>query len=209
MNKEFIILSDGDVAVTSETGQISIRTYNNSTKEILLLENKIEIADDKLDELNNALHNQKNCVLLSKWMIILQPIILLLLIIGMFVYGILSIPENFDIFTIFSGINGGLMVLGAHVIYYSIVKSICRKKINKIEKEITIVQKLKEKYEKELSSFNKKQLIIETPSIFANEPISLVDYTNSMKTQIDEEIDRTYTENFNYQPKKLMLRKKK
>ena len=58
------------------------------------------------------------------------------------------------------------------------------------------------------ADIKEKQLTIESPTISINEPISLIEQTNAMETQIDEEISANYTESLSQQPKRLVLRRK-
>lgn len=212
MNKEFMVLSDGNLAVTNENGHISKRQYDGNPQEILLSENKIETIDNKLEKLKKDLHNQEGVVFLSKWMLISQPILLLLISSGMFIYDGVTSPGNFLTYALFNNIKGlayGTVICGSAAIYYVIVKPIYKKKVGKTKSEITIAKNLKENYEKELADIKEKQLTIESPTISINEPISLIEQTNAMETQIDEEISANYTESLSQQPKKLMLRKNK
>lgn len=212
MNKEFMVLSDGNIAVTNENGHISKRQYDSNSQEILLSENKIETIDNKLEKLKKDLHDQECVVFISKWMLISQPILLLLLTTGMFIYGGLTSPSDFLTYAIYNGVKGvvyGSICCGVASTYFGIVKPIYKKKVNKTKNEITISKKLKEDYEKELADIKEKQIIIESPTIAINEPISLIEQTNAMKTKIAEEISSIYTESLNQEPKKLVLKRKK
>lgn len=134
MNKEFMVLSDGNLAVTDESGHISKRTYDDNSQEILLTENKIEIIDNKLEKQKKNLHDQEGVVFLSKWMLISQPILLLLISTGMFIYGGVTSPSDFLTYAIFNGVKGlvyGSICCGTVAIYYSIVKPIYKKKFVK------------------------------------------------------------------------------
>lgn len=210
MNKEFMVLSDGNLAVTNESGNISKRTSDNNSQEILLAENKIEIIDNKLEKLKKNLHDQEGVVFLSKWMLISQPILLLLISTGMFIYGGVTSPSDFLTYALYNGVKGlvyGTICCGTAATYFGIVKPIYKKKVRKTNSEIIISQKLKEDYEKELTDIKEKQLTIEPPTISINEPISLVEKTNAMETQINEEISKNYTETLSQQPKKLVLKR--
>lgn len=212
MNKEFMALSDGNLAITNENGHISKRQYDGNSQEILLSENKIEIIYNKIEKLKKDLHNQEGVVFLSKWMLISQPILLLLISSGMFIYGGVTSPGDFLTYALFNGVKGlayGTVICGTASIYYGIVKPIYKKKVIKTKSEITIAKNLKENCEKELADIKEKQLTIESPTISLNEPVSLIEQTNTMETQVDEEISKIYTESLSQQPKKLVLRKNK
>lgn len=139
-------------------------------------------------------------------MLISQSILLLLITSGMFIYGGLSSPKDFLAYAVFNGVNGlvyGLIICGIATIYYSITKLIYHKKVNKTQNEITITKKLKEEYEKELSNIKQRQLITKSQTISINEPVSLIEKTKTMETQIHEELNRIYIESINQRPKKL------
>lgn len=70
------------------------------------------------------------------------------------------------------------------------------KKINKTKSEINIAKKLKEEYEKELTNIKEKQLTNKSPTIAINvdKLVSLVEQTNDMELQIDEDINKNYTQ---------------
>lgn len=210
MNKEFIVLSDGNVAITNENGQISKRPYSNNSQEILLLENKIEIFNNKLKKLKKDLNDQEGVVFVSKWMLISQPIVLFLITTGLFIYGGLTSSSEFLTYAIYNGVKGfayGSIISGTVAVYFGVTKQIYNKKAEKTRTEFFISTRLRQSYEKELSDMKEKQLIIESPIISVNESVSLIEETNTMENQIDEEINKTYTE-IEELPKKLILRRK-
>lgn len=134
MNNEFIVLSDGNIAVTNEFGHIKKRTYNENSQEVLLSENKIEIIDNKLQKLNKDLHNQEGVIFLSKRMIITFQILILLISSGMFIFGGLTFPGDFITNALSKGIEGLIyssVIFGSTTIYYSIVKKYIRKNLTK------------------------------------------------------------------------------
>ena len=212
MNKEFIILSDDSIAVTNELGHINKRTYNDNSKEVLLSENKIEITDNKLQKLNKDFQNQEGVIFLSKKMMITLPILILLISSGMFIYGGLTSQGNFITHALSEGIEGLIyssLIFGSTTIYFSIIKNIYKKKINKTRSKITIVEKLKEDYQQELSLIKEQQLAKKSPDISLNTPKSLTKETYIIKKEIDKEINKTYTNSLKQHPKKLVLRKSK
>lgn len=211
MNKEYMVLTDGNVAVTNENGHISKRPLADNFEEILLSENKIEVVDNKLQKLKKDLHDQEGVVFLSKWMLIAQPILLLLISGGMFIYGGLTSPNDFITYALYNGVKGlvyGTVICGTAATYFGIVKPIYKKKVSKTKSEITIAKNLKENYEKELADIREKHLTIEVPTISANEPVSLIEQTNNVESQFNEEFSKTYSE-IETLPKKLVLKRKK
>ena len=211
MNKEYMILNDGNVAVTNENGHISKKLFTDNFEGILLLENKIEIVDNKIQKLKKDLHDQEGVVFLSKWMLIVQPILLLLISGGMFIYGGLTSPSDFITYAVYNGVKGlvyGTLIFGTAAIYFSIVKPIYKKKVKKTRNEFLIASRLKQNYEKELSDIKEKQLTIESPTISVNEPVSLIEQTNNMELQFNDEFSKTYSE-IETLPNKLVLKRKK
>lgn len=186
------------------------RVYNNNSEDILLLENKIEIINNKLEKLNKDLHEQEGIIFISKGMSISLSILILLISLSKFIYGGLTSPNNFLTYAIPNSINELIyssIIFGTGIIYYNIVKTIFKKKIIKTNNEITNSKKIKETYEKELSDIKEKQLTPLSPTISLNKPISLKEKTNIIEKKINDEV-KTYNEDLNKQPKKLILQKK-
>ena len=210
MNKEFMDLSDNNLSVNNESKNNLKKAYNDNSQEILLTQNKIENIDNKLEKLKKNLYDQKNVVFLSKWMLTFQPILLLLISVGMFIYSGITSPNNFLTYSIFNGIKGlvcGTVICGTASIYFGIIKTIYKKKINITTSEIAISKKEKENYKKELLNIKEKNLSITSPSKCVNEPVSIIKQTNINEKQINNNINKTYNESLNQQ-KKLVLRKK-
>ena len=80
MNKEYMYLSDGKVAVTDEEGNIEIREFENNSfvKQILQYENADEFFDNELKKYKKNLDEQQRVQYLCKKMIKLQPLIVVL-----------------------------------------------------------------------------------------------------------------------------------
>ena len=77
MNKEFVFLGDGNALVSDENGNTETRYYGNSFQKELLSENKKELIDKKVEETEKSLSEDKKVKFLSKWMLIMQPFILI------------------------------------------------------------------------------------------------------------------------------------
>lgn len=210
MNKECIVLSNGNIAITNENGNITTKTYNDNFKQILLTENKIEIMDNKLNKLNKDLHDQEGVIFLSKWMLRLQPIIILSIFLAMFIYGGVTSPDDFLMQGTLNGVAGSLfsaVICGPATVYYSILKPIYKRKANKTRNKISVVTKMKEDYTKELSTLKTSYCQPLSKNITINKPISLIEQTNIIETQIEAKIE-THIEVLNKQPKKLVLKRK-
>lgn len=209
MNKEYRYL-DGKVIVKDENDQERIVEYSNKLNEILVQENKIEIVNNKLEALNEELKQNKGVIILSNLMLKSLPILLLLTSLGAGIYGWVTSPSDQLIIALYNGISTllyGSIGYGVSAIYYSIVKRIYIKQVDKTETEIKITEKLKEYYEKQLTNLKETQLTIDNPKISMNEPISLVTTTNNIENTIDETVDRIYNNSLNQNSKKLTRKK--
>lgn len=208
MNKEFMILSDGNIAVTNENGNILKRNNSDNIKDILLLENKIEIVDDTLKKLNKDLSDKKGMEFLTKNMSKFQAVLVLLGTIGGVLYGLLSSPDDLIVSGIYHGVewlvNSGI-ICGAATIMYGVARLVNKKKIKQINAEITVSKNLKEKYEKELLNAKGKHSSIKSQTITINEPVSLIEQTNVIESQVNEELNRTYEEYLKDKPKQKTL----
>lgn len=208
MNKEFMMLSDGNIAVTNENGNISKRNNSDNIHEILLLENKIEIVDDTLKKLNKDLFDKKGMEFLTKNMLKFQgPLVLVSTIVGVS-YGVLSYPADSIVFGIYYGIRGLVQtgfICGAVTIMHGVARLVNKKKIKQINAEISVSKNLKEKYGKELLNVKEKQSSIKTQTITINEPVSLIEQTNVMEFQVNEELNRKCKEYLKDKPKQKVL----
>ena len=66
MNKEFILLDDGNMLVTDENGNMDKRYYGNGAQSELLSENKKELIENKLKEAKDKLISDKKAKKFSK-----------------------------------------------------------------------------------------------------------------------------------------------
>lgn len=208
MNKE---LSDSNIVVSNENEYISKQTYDKNLQEILVLENKIELIDNKLNKLDKDLYEEDAVVFLSKGMLIAWPIIVLLVTMGGFIGGLfftgdflahaISCAVHWLCYISYAGIPLG--------IWFGIVNQVYKKKVKKTKKKITISKKLKEEYEKELLDIKENQMAIEVQTITVNESIQPIKQTEDIETQINQEIEQNYTESLNPKYKKMVLRRNK
>lgn len=210
MNKEFMFLEDGNVLVTNEDDNSRIRACEENIQDVLLGENKIEIANDNLNFWKKKLQSYNNVIFLSKSMLIAQPIIIFLVTLGFIIYGGMISTSSFLAGAIIYGVNGFVLSSIISVIpsiYFSIVRKVFKKKINKAEEAIKITQELKEQYEMELKNLKNEKENTKKPTILS-ETISLKEQTNYVEKQIDDET-KTALINTCSQPQKLVLRRKK
>lgn len=195
-----------------KNGKISKKIHFNNPKEILFLENEAEIFENKIKKLDKDLHNQEGVLYVSKRMLISLPIVIFLTTSISFIYGGLTYPSEFLSGAIYSGIKGlinGSAISGVAAIYFDITRRIYNKKAEKTRMELFISTRLRQSYEKNLSDIKEKQLIIKSPTISINEPVSFMEQTNTTGNQINEKINKNYTDTeIEKSPKKLELRRK-
>lgn len=81
MNKEYIHLSDSDLVITNENGNIVKRNFDNSVNvdKFLLNENKLEIMNEEIERLEYELDGNKKAVWFCKKMCQVQPFMILII----------------------------------------------------------------------------------------------------------------------------------
>ena len=214
MNKEYIILSDGSVAITNENGNIRKTKFDNEQiiTTSLILENKIEVINENLEKLNRDLEEFKVVKFLCEKMRKFQPIVVsILMVCGFLVGGVFS-TGNF----VLGGVYCASIALAIGTIigvststFAIIIDKKFQKKIIGLESSIETANKLKNKYEKELSNI-KQTCVTETKVNYEiNNPISLEKQNKNMYEQIENELSNSYEEGINSKKKQKILTKKK
>lgn len=197
MNKEFMLLNDNTIEVTNEEGkEINIGTFeNNNVKNILLAENKIEIIETTEEELEKANIENKKVVFLANGMLITSATILVLSVLGGFIYGAVSQPNDFITFGILRSIEcfaGTIIPVTTQTIFFGIIKPIYKKRIKKIEKILNKTNTMKKEYEEELS-IEKEQISSHTLEPLVK--VSIEEETYTMAKQMADDIIEYYQEN--------------
>lgn len=206
MNRKFMILSSEKVAIIDENGDIlKIVDNNDDVQEILRLMIKMEITDDKLKDLKFTIQEQKDIGNLSKNMLKIQPFLILVVTIGGFVLGGLFSNSNFVTYGI-SSLIYSLIIAGVATVFFEITRHMSNKKVKQFENEIIKIQSLKKNYEQELLEVKVKQL---NNTLTINNSTTLVEQTNYIRSQIDENLNTGYEEYSKNGSKKLTLRKRK
>ena len=172
MNIEYRWLSDNEVEVVDGIGQRIKRVYDkNNIQDVLLLENKIEMMDNRLDDLNKRIYENEKVIWLSNKMLKFQPFMILICTLISSLYGFisggLSHVSEFMTYAIYNGLYNGvqgllwsLVAVSVVSIYFVIVKLIYKKNIKKNQIEKNILRDLRKQYEKELTMEIQKQHIV-------------------------------------------------
>lgn len=209
MNKEFMLLNENTIEVTNDEGKKINRGefINNNVKDILLSENKVEIVEKIEEKLEKANTENKKVVFLANGMIITSAAMVVLSILGGFVYGAVTNPNDFITFGILKSIEcfvGAIIPATVVTIYFGIIKPIYKNKIKKTEKILNKTNTMKQEYEKELSAEKEKVL---SNTLEALVKISLEEETNIIAKQMSEEIIKYHEENIR-QRGKVKVRKR-
>lgn len=207
MNKEFILLDDGNALVRDENGNTEKRFFGNSFQKELLSENKKELIDNKIEELENSISEDKKVRLLSKWMLILQPFILVFGGVCGFFIGGFSNLNSFFVSAVYNSLIGllgfGIPVL-ISTVYWTVLNSVYKKKIMKKEVKLETIKKVQKQYEKENNKINENEY--QRRGTCPNLNFSLVEDTKKIECDLDETIDALYEDDLAVS---LSLRKRK
>ena len=207
MNKEFVFLGDGNALVSDENGNTETRYYGNSFQKELLSENKQELIDNKLNEAEKALEEDKKVRALSKWMLIFQPIVLLLCTGIGFLVGGFSNLSNFVLAGIVEAVYAFVATgfcVAISTIYWAIFNIVYKKKIKKKEIKVETIKGVKKAYEKENSQIKEHEY--ERRRVYPNHTFDLVDDTKKIEHDLDETIESLYEDDLAVG---LSLRKRK
>lgn len=60
MNKEMIYLDSSTIGVSDENGKITKRIYEDNIEDILAQENKVELINETINELEEKIEDNKN-----------------------------------------------------------------------------------------------------------------------------------------------------
>lgn len=209
MNKEFTLLNDNTIEVINEEGIETNRGQyeNNNIKNILLCENKIEIIETIEEKLEKVNTENKKVIFLANGMLITSAIMVVLFVLGGFVYGAVTHPNDFINFGILRSIEcfvGAIIPATIEAIYFGIIKPIFKKRIKKTEKILNKTNTMKKEYEKELSTEKEKVL---SNTLEPLVKVSLEEETNIIAKQMSEELIKYHQENIK-QRGKVKIRKR-
>jgi len=197
MNQDFMLLKDNTVEVTNEEGKEINRGKfeNNDIKNILLVENKVEMIETIEEQLEKQYIENRKVVFLANGMLIISAVILALAVLGGFAYGAISHPSDYLTYGMvrsIEGFSGAIIPTTIVTIYCSIIKPIYKKQIKKIEKILNKTNAMKKECEEELQ-IEKEKLVTNTLEPLVK--ISLERENCDIATQITEELTQYCEEN--------------
>ena len=207
MNKEFVLMDDGNALVSDENGKTEKRYYGNSFQKELLSENKKELIDKKVEETEKSLSEDKKVKFLSKWMLIIQPFILIgMTACGFLVGGLFNLGNflpNAIYNAVYAFVGSGFCVT-ISTIYWTIFSVVYKNKIKKKEIKLNTIKKIQQEYEKENNQIKEHEY--ERRNAFPNYKFSLVEDTKRIESDLDDTIDALYEDDLTIG---LSLRKRK
>lgn len=193
MNKEFILLDNGNAIVSDENGNTTKRYYGNSFQKELLSENKKELIDKKVEETEKSLSEDRKVKGLSKWMLIMQPFVLFGITACGFLIGGLSNIAYFLPNAIYNAVlafaASGLCV-AISTVYWTIFGIIYKNKIKKKEIKLETIKKIQKEYENENNQIKEHEY--DRRGAYLNQNFSLVEDTKRIETDLDETIEALY-----------------
>lgn len=176
MNIEFVKSADGNKFVTNENGEI-FQSINS--KRTLLLENKVELLNNTINELQHGNMINKSGIIMFKIVVALLTIMIFTL--------------NVDFIKNFEGLRTILLLAPLDIIWPSVglcTTSYLKKGMQENEILLEKTMTLKEDAEKELALAKEKQIdLSEERDIPVNEPISLVKENEREVVAIKNELE--------------------
>ena len=195
MNIEYMNLDNNITVVTNENGEILKRLNNISDKE-LLIENKIEKIDDKLEQIKKKVFDYEGLIFVSNSMLISQFFILIATaIFGHIINGL---------YGLIYAISFCLALCCVNSLFWGIVNPVAKRKLKGSIAKLEKAKDLKRVFLEELEKEKKKTL---EDAIIKNEVISLKHKNSFEFSQIDKDLDDAYSEAVHSKPKKLTLKK--
>ena len=202
MNKEYMYLSDRSLLVTDENGMQKRECYSNQMHEILLSENKVELADKALTKLEDELAAEKLVISLMKALHIATFGLIVIAALLMFILSGFSLSNLFTL----GMCSGTVLIVNLPAIFS---RKSAKKKIKKLQNKIKRAQEIKEDYEKEAEMLNEKSTDYSEISEQINEVISLEEENDIIYGQIEEKISKVPDEEIEEKNKRFFLGKTK
>ena len=194
MNREFVYINDDTVAVSNDSGKISIRKAEHNMKNVL-------VSEDKLDSLDTTIHcakkgiaiEKKTIELINKWYKVMGGASIVIAITSPFAIGLLS------------GLGltlGWLAVAGASCAYGKHVQNDSARRINGHRNEIRRAKELKVKIHDELDFDKELAKDIKLP----HEPVGEVVSINHIKEfeNQDRTLNYAFYKGYKEKPKTLV-----
>lgn len=193
MNKEYITFDMENAIVSDENGKLEKRYVGHALQKDMLSENKKELIDNKLDIATKKLNEDKKVKFLAKWMLIFQPILLVVMPILGFIFGGLFHLSNFLVNAIYSACScfvfTGIAAL-ISTVYWTILSIVYNKKIKKDSIKVDTIKKIQKDYENEENRIQENEY--ERHAVYPNQIFSLDKDTQAIEERLDEEIEAMY-----------------
>ena len=190
MNIEYKRMPDDTIFVTDELGHITQRN-NNTSRDELLIENKIEVIDKNILDANKELDNLKGVIRLDKAIVL--------------AYSIAVIPALIQAIYLKIVPNLACCVVTLFDLIFIIMHVICRQEKISLESKIEKAQELRKEYEKELE--NVKSLSFKE-NLMINHPVDLTAQNEIEISKINNSLKEAYYNVLPSRSKKLVLKKR-
>lgn len=194
MNKEIIYLDSSTVGVSDEKGKITKRIYEDNIEEVLAQENKVELINENINELEDKIEDNKNFGWFLNAFSKAQILVFILAII------VLIALNNPGILTIISG----LLIPSLYTITLSIAKKINNKRFWGLNGKLECAKKIKKEFQKELEDTLLKSSVLSEVSqdkILVNEIIPIA-YSENLDDKYLKELDMAYERTSYSEPEK-------
>ena len=186
-----IYLDSSTVGVSDEKGKITKRLYDNNIEDVLVQENKVELINETINELEEMIDDNKNFGWFLNAFSKAQILAFILAII------VLITLENPGILTIISA----LMIPSLYTITLSIAKKINNKKYSGLKGKLECAKKIKKEFQKELEDTLLKSSILSEDKILINEIIPVA-YSENLDDKYLKELDMAYERTSYSEPEK-------
>ena len=190
MNIEYKRMPDDTIFVTDELGHITQRN-NHTSRDELLLENKIEVIDKNILDANKELDNLKGVIRLDKAIVL--------------AFSIAVIPALIQAIYLKIVPNLACCVVTLFDLIFIIMDVICRREKISLESKIAKAQELRKEYEKELEKIKSLNL---KENLMINHTVDLTAQNEMEISKINNSLKEAY---YNVSPsrnKKLVLKKR-
>ena len=205
MNKEYVYLSDKELLVIDEKGNATKRNVeNNDIHHVLLIENKLEIINEKISEEEEKINKEKARMLSKKEKAILA---IIPFIFPTSAYGIACLIEPSVISHIILAMTGIFLGTAITDIAFIIDEKDNHKRMNSIKNELSTAYHMKEELEKKLIDIKEKSNDKKADSklndvIFIEEPSQFVE-------EVHKQLTESYEIGYKQKVKRLTLKNRK
>ena len=211
MNKDFMLLNDNTIEITNEYGQEINRGEfkNNNVKDILLSENKVELAEEIQKAFNDELNQNEKVLTMTSYMLKFQGVLIIGLPLFGFAYGALSNPGSMWIYygiqESITAIAGSIIPIAISTIYWCAIRPKYKKNKRKMEIILSKTEEIKKESEEELTK--EKEKVVTYWPLEPLGKVSLEEETYGIAVQMTKDLI-THTEEMIQNKVKTRIRKK-